>query len=142
MHRPQLITWKTHTEESTTLLEATRPQEALLYTALHYTYMCNIVTELYSIVYIYLIKSRLDVTTSVRHHFCTATLSWCQRVVRFSRDRRENLTVIELTRNNNNNNNASKFREEFTVIELTHNNKFKEEFTHTQHFKRLFERTL
>ena len=33
--------------------------------------MCNIVTEfyLYSIVYIYLIKSRLDVTFSVRHHF-------------------------------------------------------------------------
>ena len=77
MHRPQLITWTTHTEESTTLLEATRPQEALLYTALHYTYMCNIVTEfyLYSIVYIYLINSRLDVTTSVRHHFRTATLS-------------------------------------------------------------------
>ena len=70
MHRPQLITWTTHTEESTTLLEATRLQEALLYTALHYTYMCNIVTEfyLYSTVYIYLINSRLDVTTSVRHH--------------------------------------------------------------------------
>ena len=34
--------------------------------------MCNIVTEfyLYSIVYIYLINSRLDVTTSVCHHFC------------------------------------------------------------------------
>ena len=40
-------------------------------------------------------------------------------VVKFSRNRRENLTVIE----------------------LTHNNKFKEEFTHAQHFKRLFERT-
>ena len=26
---------------------------------------------MYSIVYIYLINSRLDVTTSVRHHFCT-----------------------------------------------------------------------
>ena len=73
MHRPHSITWTTHTEESTTLLEATRLQEALLYTALHYTYMCNIVTEfyLYSIVYIYLINSRLDVTTSVRHHFRT-----------------------------------------------------------------------
>ena len=39
--------------------------------------MCNIVTELvtefylYSIVYIYLINSRLDVTFSVRHHFRT-----------------------------------------------------------------------
>ena len=57
MHRPHSITWTTHTEESTTLLEATRLQEALLYTALHYIYMCNIVTEfyLYSIVYIYLI---------------------------------------------------------------------------------------
>ena len=78
MHRLQLITWTTHTEESTTLLEATRLQEALLYTALRYTYMCNIVTEfyLYSIVYIYLINSRLDVTTSVRHHFhTTRTLS-------------------------------------------------------------------
>ena len=47
--------------------------------------MCNIVTELvtefylYSIVYIYLINSRLDVTYSVRHHFRTIqTLSWCQ----------------------------------------------------------------
>ena len=78
MHRPHSITWTTHTEEATTLLEATRLQEALLYTALHYTYMCNIVTEfyLYSIVYIYLINSRLDVTTSVRHHFrTTRTLS-------------------------------------------------------------------
>ena len=119
MHRPHSITWTTHTEESTTLLEATRLQEALLYTALHYTYMCNIVTEfyLYSIVYIYLINSRLDVTTSVCHHFrTTRTLSWCQT--------------------------SGKSREEFTVIELTHNNKFKEEFTHAQHFKRLFERTL
>ena len=35
-----------------------------------------------------------------------------------------------------------KSREEFTVIELTRNNKFKEEFTHAQHFKRLFQRTL
>ena len=71
MHRPHSITWTTHTEESTTLLEATRLQEALLYTALHYTYMYNIVTEfyLYSIVYIYLINSRLDVTNSVHHHF-------------------------------------------------------------------------
>ena len=36
--------------------------------------MCNIVTEfyLYSIVDIYLINSRLDVTYSVRHHFCIA----------------------------------------------------------------------
>ena len=77
MHRPHLITWTTHTAEATTLLEATRLQEALLYTTLHYTYMCNIVTEfyLYSIVYIYLINSRLDVTNSVRHHFRTATLS-------------------------------------------------------------------
>ena len=78
MHRPHSITWTTHTEEATTLLEATRLQEALLYTALHYTYMCNIVTEfyLYSIVYIYLINGRLDVTTSVRHHFrTTRTLS-------------------------------------------------------------------
>ena len=63
MHKHQLITWTTHTEESTTLLD---------YKKL-YTYMCNIVTEfyLYSIVCIYLINStgRLDVTYSVRHHF-------------------------------------------------------------------------
>ena len=99
MHRPHSITWTTHTEEATTLLEATRQQEALLYTALHYTYMCNIVTEfyLYSIVYIYLINSRLDVTTSVHHHFHTATLSWCQISGKNSRNRRENLTVIKLT---------------------------------------------
>ena len=66
MHRPQLITWTTHTAETTTLLEATRLQKL-------YTYMCNIVTEfyLYSIVCIYLINSRLDVTHSVRHHFRT-----------------------------------------------------------------------
>ena len=104
MHRPQLVTWTTHTAETTTLLEATRLQKL-------YTYMCNIVTEfyLYSIVYIYLINSRLDVTHSVRHHFCTIqTLSWCQISGKNSRNRRENLTVIELT----------------------------------QHFKRLFERTL
>ena len=35
MHRPQLVTWTKHTEESTTLLEAIRLQEALLYTTLH-----------------------------------------------------------------------------------------------------------
>ena len=58
MHRPQLVTWTTHTAETTTLLD---------YRKL-YTYMCNIVTEfyLYSIVYI---NSRLDVTFSVHHHF-------------------------------------------------------------------------
>ena len=33
MHRPQLITWTTHTAEATTLLEATRLQD--LYTTLH-----------------------------------------------------------------------------------------------------------
>ena len=102
MHKHQFFTWTTHTAETTTLLEATRLQKL-------YTYMCNIVTEfyLYSIVYIYLINSRLDVTHSVCHHFCTIqTLSWCQT--------------------------SDKSREEFTVIELTH----------TQHFKRLFERTL
>ena len=66
MHRPQFFTWTTHTAETTTLQEATRLQKL-------YTYMCNIVTEfyLYSIVYIYLINSRLDVTHSVRHHFRT-----------------------------------------------------------------------
>ena len=110
MHRPQLITWITHSRDTQLYLDnthcrdnnSTRPQKL-------YTYMCNIVTEfyLYSIVYIYLINSRLDVTFSVRHHFhTTQTLSWCQT--------------------------SGKSREEFTVIELTH----------TQHFKRLFERTL
>ena len=88
MHRPQLVTWTTHTAENTTLLDYR-----------NYTYMCNIVTEfyLYSIVYIYLINSRLDVTHSVHHHFCTATLSWCQISGKNFRNRRENLTVIELT---------------------------------------------
>ena len=48
------------------------------------------------------------------------TLSWCQTSGKNSRNRRENLTVIEHTQNNNNNNNnnADKFKEEFTVIEL------------------------
>ena len=70
MHTHQYFTWTTHTAVTTTLLEATRLQKP-------YTYMCNIVTELvtefylYSIVYIYLINSRLDVTFSVRHHFLT-----------------------------------------------------------------------
>ena len=66
MHRPQFFTWTTHTAETTTLLEVTRLLKL-------YTYMCNIVTEfyLYSIVYIYLINSRLDVTHSVHHHFHT-----------------------------------------------------------------------
>ena len=136
--------------------------------------MCNIVTELYlySIVYIYLINSRLDVTNSVRHHFrTTRTLSWCQRVVRisrnrenltviesttttttmtdlilyhgvrivvrFSRNRRENLTVIELTCNNNNNNTTGKSKEEFTVIELTHTafqEAFREDFEYSDFF--------
>ena len=137
MHRPQFFTWTTHTAEATTLLEATRLQKL-------YTYMCNIVTEFYSysIVYIHLINSRLDVTHSVHHHFRTIqTLSWCQRVVRISRNR-ENLTAIESTTTTTTMTNRSdtlswcqtsgKSREEFTVIELTH----------TQHFKRLFERTL
>ena len=93
MHKHQFFTWTTHTAETTTLLEATRLQKL-------YTYMCNIVTELvtefylYSIVYIYLINSRLDVTHSVRHHFRTIqTLSWCQ----ISGKSREEFTVIELT---------------------------------------------
>ena len=62
MHTHQFFTWTTHTAENTTLLD---------YKKL-YTYMFNIVTGfyLYSIVYIYLINSRLDVTFSVRHHFC------------------------------------------------------------------------
>ena len=37
MHRPQLITWELGQLEDTTLLEATRLQEALLHTAQHYT---------------------------------------------------------------------------------------------------------
>ena len=92
--------------------------------------MCNIVTEfyLYSIVYIDLINSRLDVTFSVHHHFHTATLSWCQRVVGFSRNW-ENLTAIEFTTTTTMTNRSDtlswcqtsgKSREEFTVIKLTH----------------------
>ena len=52
------------------------------------------------------------------------TLSWCQ----ISGKSRKEFTVIKLTRKTNNNNNNA--------------DKFKEEFTHAQHFKRLFERTL
>ena len=96
MHTHQFFPWTTHTAETTTLLDHKKL----------YTHMCNIVTELvtefylYSIVYIYLINSRLDVTYSVRHHFRTIqTLSWCQI--------------------------SGKSREEFTVIELTHTQHFK-----------------
>ena len=85
MHRPQLVTWTTHTAEITTLLD---------YRKL-YTYMCNIVTEfyLYSIVYIYLINSRLDVTFSVRHHFRMKLYHGVRLVVRF-KDFSKNFTVI------------------------------------------------
>ena len=110
--------------------------------------MCNIVTEfyLYSIVYIYLINSRLDVTHSVHHHFRTIqTLSWCQRVVGISRNR-ENLTVIESTTTTTTTNRSDtlswcqtsgKSREEFTVIELTHTytafqEAFREDFLNIQ----------
>ena len=142
LQRAHNSTWTTHTAETTTLLEATRLQKL-------YTYMCNIVTELvtefylYSIVYIYLINSRLDVTHSVRHHFCTATLSWCQRVVRISRNR-ENLTAIKSTTTTTMTNRSDtlswcqtsgKSREEFTVIELTHTafqEAFREDFLSIQ----------
>ena len=60
------------------------------------------------------IKSTTTTTMTNR----SDTLSWCQTSGKNSRNRRENLTVIELTQNNNNNNNADKFKEEFTVIEL------------------------
>ena len=80
MHTHQFFTWITHSREHTTLLgtwtthtaeDTTLPDYKKLY-----TYMCNTVTEfyLYSIVYIYLINSRLDVTFSVRHHFRTIQL--------------------------------------------------------------------
>ena len=50
-------------------------------------------------------------------------------VVRFSRNRRENLTVIELTHNNNNNNkNAGKFKEEFIAFQEA----FREDFVNIQ----------
>ena len=109
MHRPQLITWTTHTAEATTLLEATRLQKL-------YTYMCNIVTELvtefylYIIVYIYLVNSRLDVTHSVHHHFRTATLSLCQTSGKIQGG-------IYSDRTHNNNNNTSKFKEEFIAFQ-------------------------
>ena len=45
------------------------------------------------------------------------TLSWCQISGKNSRNRRENLTVIDLTCNNNNNNNAGKFKEEFIAFQ-------------------------
>ena len=86
---------------------------------------------MYSIVYIYLINSRLDVTTSVRHHFRTATLSWCQISGKNSRNRRENLTVIELTRNNNNSNKAGKFKEEFIAFQEA----FREDFEYSDFFR-------
>ena len=49
--------------------------------------MCDIVTEfyLYSIVYIYLINSRLDVTYSVRHHFRTLQTLSMSIVVTFQK---------------------------------------------------------
>ena len=63
MQRPQTVTWTTHTEESTTLLDYKTTGSSTL--------RCATLAEfyLYSIVNIYLIKSGLDVTFSVRHHF-------------------------------------------------------------------------
>ena len=75
-----------------------------------------------------IINSRLDVTSSVRHHFRTATLSWCQNSGKNSRNRRENLTVIELTHNNNN---AGKFKEEFTAFQEA----FREDFEYSDFFR-------
>ena len=74
MHTHQFFTWITHSIEHTTLLgQHTLQRQQLYQTTRSSTHMCNIVTEfyLYSIVYIYLINSRLDVTHSVRHHFRT-----------------------------------------------------------------------
>ena len=119
--------------------------------------MCNIVTDfyLYSIVYICLINSRLDVTTSVRHHSRTRTLSWCQRVVRISRNR-ENLTAIESTTTTTTTDLIHyhgvrivvKSKEEFTVIELTRKttttpiNSRRNLHTHTHSISRGFSRGL
>ena len=55
------------------------------------------------------------------------TLSWCQISGKNSRNRRENLTVIELTRNNNN---ASKFKEEFIAFQEA----FREDFEYSDFF--------
>ena len=78
MHTHQFFTWITHSREHTTLLGQHTLQRTQLYkTTRSSTHMYNIVTELvtefylYSIIYIYLINSRLDVTYSVRHHFRT-----------------------------------------------------------------------
>ena len=49
MQRSQLITWTTHTAETTTLLEATRLQEALLYTTLEVQHCNRILLVQYSI---------------------------------------------------------------------------------------------
>ena len=81
---------------------------------------------MYSIVYIYLINSRLDVTTSVHHHFhTTRTLSWCQISGKF----REEFTVIELTHTHNNN--AGKFKEEFIAFQEA----FREDFEYSGFFR-------
>ena len=64
--------------------------------------------------------------------FVSRTLSWCQRVVRFSRNW-ENLTVIEL--NNNNNNGVNK---RITVIKLTYTafqEAFQEDFKYSDFFQ-------
>ena len=66
MHTHQFFTWTTHTAETTTLLDYKK-----LYTYVqHCNRTCNrILLVQYSIVYVYLINSRLDVTHSVHHHF-------------------------------------------------------------------------
>ena len=93
--------------------------------------MCNIVTEfyLYSIVYIYLINSRLDVTTSVRHHFRTTYKLYhgVRLVVRIP-ETEGKILQWSSSHANNNNNNAGKFKEEFIAFQEA----FREDFVNIQ----------
>ena len=79
---------------------------------------------MYSIVYIYLINSRLDVTTSVHHHFRTATLSWCQISGKIQGG-------IYSDQTHTHNNNVGKFKEEF----ITFQEAFREDFEYSGFFQ-------
>ena len=75
MHRPHSITWTGDFREHTTPLEGTTRSSTLHCTTLHLDVQhCNrILLVQYSIP---IFNSRLDVTTSLRHHFrTTRTLS-------------------------------------------------------------------
>ena len=114
MHTHQFFTWITHSREHTTLPGQHTLQRTQLYkTTRSSTHMCNIVAELVTEFYLY---------SKVYIYLINSKLDVTYSVHHHFHTL-QTLSWCQI---------SGKSREEFTVIELTH----------TQHFKRLFERTL